>query len=209
MSHFDVVRWADYVRGLASAGEAKDMESHLAGGCAVCGRLVALLSRIQSDSAEEPDVPGYLVEAAKAVFPRHEADTVKRWLSWPRLAARLLSDASYGFAPEGTRAISEPMVELVYEAGDYSIELQIEREPDSAAVAIVGAIANRAGAAAVRDIPVLLVAGNRLMARSETNRSGEFWLTASVQPRMRICVPIEDTQYRVDIPLTRNVADLQ
>jgi hypothetical protein len=111
---------------------------------------------------------------------------------------------------QGERSIAEPTVQLVYEAGDYAVDIQVEREPDSPMVAVVGVVANRAGdAMPIGGVPVLLVARHKLLARSASNRAGEFCMTSRALQGLKLCLQFEEIQHRVEIPLTRTMLDLQ
>jgi hypothetical protein len=102
------------------------------------------------------------------------------------------------------------MVQAVYHAGDYAIEVQIEREPESAEMAVVGQVVNRDSSGVVlADVPVLLMARSKVVARTQSNRFGEFCLVCRVQQGLKLCMQIEEIGKRVEIPLTRIMEGLQ
>jgi len=171
---------------------------------------MALVSRIHQECTEDPAVPENLVKAAKSVFPTRRAEAASpEWLSLPLLAARLVFDNMAGLAQAGARAASEHMVQAVYHAGDYAIEVQIEREPESAEMAVVGQVVNRDSSGVVlADVPVLLMARSKVVARTQSNRFGEFCLVCRVQG-LKLCMQIEEIGKRVEIPLTRIMEGLQ
>jgi hypothetical protein len=210
MNHFAIAKWIDYVRGVASPTEARAMESHIAEGCEECWRLAGLLSRVQAEASSEPEVPAHLINAAKTVFARHAAAEISRWMSWPQIPVRLLSDASSVLSFQGARSVADPSVQLAYEAGDYAIDIQVEREPDSPMVAVVGVVANRIDARMpIGGVPVLLVARHKPVARSATNGAGEFCMTFRARQGLKLCLQFEAFQKRVEIPLTHTMPDLQ
>jgi hypothetical protein len=185
------------------------MKAHLEDACQSCGRLLGLFTRIHEDGAAEPQVPAHLIAAAKAVFPGRPPTVLPDWLSFPRLAAQLVFDSSSQFLPQGARSASEATVQLVYEAGDYAIELQIERESDCDEMILLGMVSNRASARPLEaGVPVLLAARNHVIGRSETNRSGEFCITFPMQPAIKLRLPLEEIGRLVEIPLVRNLAAL-
>jgi anti-sigma factor RsiW len=204
MQHFDITRWTDYVRGLAPEVEREAMERHLAGGCDTCARLSALVGRIHQQAEEEPVVPGHLVIAAKSIFPLRRVEEAPRWRELPRLAARLLFDSMAGPVQEGARSASPAVVQTVYHAGDYAIEMQMERDGESTEMALVGQVVNRADSGKpVRGATVWVLARNRQVARIESNQFGEFCLTVKAQPGLKLCVALEEIGHRVEIPLVR------
>lgn len=211
MDHFDITRWTDYVRGLGDRSQRETMERHLNEGCESCARLAALLHRVCQETAGEHAVPDHLVLAAKAVFPgKPDADTSPQWLSLPRLSAELVFDSRAGMALEGARTAYESMAQMVYRAGDYSIELQVECEPESATLALVGQVIHKAAVdEPLAGVPVLLMAGKRQMAATRSNRFGEFCLISNVRAGLRFCMPIGSIEKVVEIPLTRILAGLQ
>lgn len=188
------------------------MSYHLAQGCDSCTHLVALVQRIQKEAwVEESPVPEELVRAAKAVFPiRVPAPaTVPDWLALPRLVGHLVITNLTGPAREGARATLDDSVQVVYEAGDYSVELQVERELESTQLAVVGQIVNRtASGTPLHNVPVVLMARNQLVAQSHCNRFGEFCLVSRVQTGLRVCVPVPALASHLEIPLSKVMAGL-
>jgi hypothetical protein len=212
MQHFDITQWTDFVRGLVPPSENDAMARHLAQECESCARLVALIERIKQEAAAEPVVPEALVLAAKAIFPAHLAAGVATpdWPLLPRLVAQLVQSSLTDLAPEGARTTSDATIQVMYHAGDYAIDLQVEREPDSSEVTLVGQIVNRAASGEpLADVPVWLMASKKRLAQSHTNRFGEFCLVAAAQRGLRLSIPIEVAGKQVEIPLTKIVAGCQ
>src|SRR5664279_5789968 len=147
MRHFEIAQWTDYVRGLTPASEREAMERHLSEGCGPCARLAALMGRIHQASAEEVTVPPHLVRSAKAFFPAlQNPDGAPAWALLPRLAAQLVFSSSNQPSPEGARSGAAALVQVVYHAGNYAINLQLEPEPECREMALVGQVINRAAA---------------------------------------------------------------
>jgi hypothetical protein len=208
MKHFEMSQWVDYVRGLTPRSEAGAMAQHLLDGCESCAALMRLVSRICKEAAEETEAPDGLVAAAKAVFPRLQPDREPiDWLALPRLVARLVFDSISGQVAEGARSAMESTIQLVYHAGDYAIELQIEQEPESTRLAVVGQVFDRAGSGKpLSGAPVALMAGNHLIAQASTSRFGEFCLVSRMRSGLTVCMQIENLGKRVQIPLNRILA---
>jgi anti-sigma factor RsiW len=205
MQHFDITNWVDYVRGVTSATETGAMDRHLAEGCESCAYLAALVLRIRNEAAQDPVVPEHLVRQAKAVFT--PSRVVSREFAWlPRLAPKLFFSAGAVLAEEGARSAAPVGGEVLCRAGDYTIELHVEREPDSGEMALVGQ-ALKAGAARspLGDAPVLLVSRRKVVAHTISNQFGEFCLVSGVKPGLKLCVQIEDIGRQVEIPLTSRI----
>jgi hypothetical protein len=208
MKHFEMSEWVDYVRGLTPPSEAAIMARHLSEGCESCAALVGLVGRIREESAAETNAPDSVVAAAKAVFPvRPSSGERMDWLALPRLTARLIFDNISGAAVEGARSALESTVQLVYHAGDYTIELQIEQEPESTRLAVVGQVFDRAGTGKpLSGAPVALMARNQVVTESATSRFGEFCLVSRMRSGLSVCMQIENIGKRVQIPLNRIMA---
>jgi hypothetical protein len=205
MQHFDITQWTDYVRGLTAPAERDAMERHILDGCEACTKVVGLLTRVHREAVAEPEVPEPLVREAKAVFPaRRAAAKLPDWMSWPRLALQFVSNPLAGALPAGARAVPDATAQIRYHAGDYSIDLQIEREPETAELALIGQVVNRADAGRpVAGAPVVLAVRSRLVASGKSNRFGEFCLVSRVQQGLKFCMQAEPFGKRVEIPLAR------
>jgi hypothetical protein len=207
MKHFAMSQWVDYVRGLAPPSEAALMARHLSDGCETCGTLLGLVSRIRHEAAAEIEAPDNLVNDAKAVFPAKPPLPAIDWLALPRLAARLVFDSTSGLAFEGARTNLDSTLQLVYHAGDYAIELQIEQEPESTRLAVVGQVFDRAGTGKpLSGAPVALMARNQMVAQGATSRFGEFCLVSRMRAGLTVCMHIENAGKRIQIPLNRIMA---
>ncbi|MDR3701538.1 MAG: hypothetical protein P4L56_17955 [Candidatus Sulfopaludibacter sp.] len=187
------------------------MACHLADGCEPCARLVALLGRIHQAGADEVTVPEHLVRSAKEIFPARRMPEYSSNLDLlPRLAARLVFSNLRDPAPEGARSTAGNLVQVIYHAGDYAIELQLEPEPESHEMALVGQVVNRASASEpVPGFPVRLMAGKKLLAATQSNRFGEFCLVSKFQRGLRLSMPMESVGRLLEIPLDRFVAGIR
>lgn len=211
MKHMDITQGTDYVRGLSPPGEREAIEQHLSEGCARCRDLVAMLHRVRQVGAQEPNVPEHLVESAKAVFPPQPPVVPSMdWVALPRLAVQLVFSSLNEPAPEGARSSTQSLVQVVYHTGDYAIDLQIEPEADSTAVALVGQVVHRkAPGQPLAGVPVSLMVRNKTIAVAQSNRFGEFCLMSKFQNGLKLCMPIEAVGRRVEIPLDRLLAGLR
>jgi subtilisin family serine protease len=208
MDHFDIARWADYVHGFISPSEREVMERHLEG-CSNCRRLAELVTRIHRESAAEPRVPEELVRSAKAIFrPVGATPKVSNWLMLPRLAAQSIFDSLTSPQLEGARAAAAAEAHKVYHAGDYTIGLQIERDPESNEVALVGQVTDRSQSdRPLAGIPVLLTARDKVIASTVTNSFGEFCLVGRSLQGLAVRVPLESAGKQVVIPLAGTSED--
>ena len=186
------------------------MAQHLSEGCGPCADLLAMLRRVYETAAQETVVPEYLVRAAKAVFPAQPPARSIDWTLLPRLAARLVYNSLNDPAMEGARSSTDALVQVVYHSGDYAIDLQIEPEADSTALALVGQVVNRkVPGQPLAGVPVWLMARKKLLAAAQSNRFGEFCLMSEFQNGLKLCMPIEAIGRHVEIPLDKLLAGIR
>ncbi len=211
MQHFDITQWTDFVRGLSPPAQREAMEQHLSEQCAPCGELVAMLRRVHQLAAQRPAVPEHLVRSAKAVFQPHLPSLPSMdWALLPRLAARLVYNSLQDPAIEGARSSTDALVQVVYHSGDYAIDLQIEPEADSRAMALVGQVVNRKQPGQpLAGVAVCLMARKKLLATAQSNRFGEFCLMSEFHNGLKLCMPIAAIGRHVEIPLDKLLAGIR
>jgi len=178
------------------------MGRHLSEGCEPCTQLLSLVSRINEVSAEEPVVPEHLVDCAKAVFQqRQSARQSMAWTHRSLLPVHLVYTRT-AQPVAGSRSSLDAVVQAIFHAGDYAIDLQIEPEIESSQMAVVGQVLNRTAAQdPVAEAPVLLMVHDKQVARSESNRFGEFCLVSGDTRDLKLYLYIETVDKWVEIPL--------
>lgn len=200
--HFSDEEWADYVRGVVDAEIRWAMDRHLAGQCAHCQRVCDVLAQFSRFSLNEPAYmpPADTVRIAEAAFAAHARERV----SLPRLVARLMYDSFREPLPAGMRAQDRLARQALYQAGDYYLDLRVEHEPGSALVSLVGQVVNRKDPeASIGNVAVVLTAQREVIARTVSDRFGEFQLQYRPAPRMRLFVPVFPQGRRIEVSLSR------
>jgi len=200
--HFDITEWADYVRNVAPAEQHEQMMAHLLG-CSKCEKVQSLLSRFA----------GICLREAKVEIPRLAEQQVKALVGLARAPrrgtlARLLGSLVYDSLndpqPVGVRGTHQINRQVMFNAGDYSVDLRFEHEKGSASVVLVGQIANqKAPEENLANLPVILVAGNRELTRSISNTFGEFQLEYVPESDLRLLVPLETRGQELEVVLGR------
>jgi len=201
MNHFEVEQWLDFVRGLAGATDGMAMEQHLAQGCKKCSALAGRLRRFVTASAADAryQIPEWAVQSACDIF---EQQRPAKGLSLPRLVAKLVFDSFGEPALAGVRSQGEITHQAMYEAGDYCVDLRMERERRADAVVLAGQITNRTQPEQrVSRVPVILMSGKEVMARTVSNGSGEFQIECQAKKSLRLCVPLRQAGKRIEVPL--------
>ena len=201
MKHFDGWQWAEFMRGLSKGVARSAMEMHLSSGCPGCQRTVDLLRGVavtaQGEANYEP--PEHAIQHAKAIFSLSRPETARL----PRLLARLVLDSAREPLPAGMRAQDRPSRHALYEAGRYYLDLQLEHQPSSGLITLVGQLADREKpATSTANVPVLLMENKSLLASALCNRFGEFQLEYEPTTRhLRLHVPLRAAGKRLEVPL--------
>ncbi|MGE5322378.1 MAG: hypothetical protein ACM3SW_05930 [Actinomycetota bacterium] len=202
--HFDITEWADYARDLAPAEKHREMQAHLDAGCSRCKRIQELFSRFALVASRERtfEVPRYAEHSVKALFalgrePRRSA--------LQRLWATLTYDSASDLQPAGVRGTHQISRQVLFHAGDYSVDLRFEHEKGSASMVLVGQIANqKTPEQLMSNLPVILLAGGREVSRSISNSFGEFQMEYVPDSDLRLLVPLESTGQELEVVLGKS-----
>jgi hypothetical protein len=199
--HFDITEWADYVRNTVSSDQQTLMQAHLQGGCSKCERIKVLLSKFATICSREASyqIPRAAEQQVKAMIGLAKAP---RRSALQRLWATLVYDSVNDPQPVGVRGTHQINRQVLFHAGDYSVDLRFEHEKGSASMVLVGQIANqKAPDELLANLPVILVAGNREVTRSISNTFGEFQLEYVPESDLRLLVPLESRGQELEVQL--------
>lgn len=199
--HFDITEWADYVRNTVPHEQQERMLSHLQNGCSRCERVKSLLSRFAAICIREASyaIPRFAEHQAKAMMGLAKTP---RSSTLQRLWASLVYDSLNDPQPIGVRGTHQINRQVLFHAGDYSVDLRFEHEKGSASMVLVGQIANqKAPDEVLANLPVILVAGNREVTRSISNTFGEFQLEYVPESDLRLLVPLESRGQELEVQL--------
>src|SRR2546427_6081354 len=204
MNHFDISKWADFVRGLIEESAQVAMKRHLASGCRKCRRITDLLHNVEAATRSDSQVhvPKYAVRCARVFFLLQQPEKVQ---ILTRIPTQLLYDSFREPLPAGLRTRQRLSRQYLYQAGDYSLDLRLENERGSSRVALVGQIQNlkQAGKRLGGGVPVLLVSGKKILARAVSNSLGEFQMEYAPQKHQRLYVPVHRSGKRVRVFLNK------
>ena len=152
----------------------------------------------------------YLASARELSVPKHPQGTISPVLldaAAPDRAdsmAKLVYSSLDNRSPAGPRSDAGNLVQVVCNAGDYAIDLQIEPEFEAAEISLVGQVANRSvPGAPLAGAPVRLMARKKQLSTALTNDRGEFCLVTRLQKGLKLCIDIEAADLRVGIPLDK------
>ena len=201
MKHFSTSQWADFVRGLVETIPHPAMEAHLAG-CRRCEQFVRVMRDVAVTARGEADYdpPEYAIRHAHAIFSLYRPEKV----SFPRMLARLVHDSVRAPLPAGLRTQDRLGRHALYEAESYSLDLQLEHQPRSGLITLIGQLADRnKPAASTADVPVWLMARKNLVIGTLCNRFGEFHLEYAPARDLRLQLPLAANRKRLEISLNR------
>jgi len=202
MKHFSIWQWTDYVRVLGEDVARSAMEAHLSSGCARCQRTVTVLRGVASAARGEVhyEPPDHAIRYAQAIYSLSRPEKA----SFSRLIARLVHDSIRDPLPAGMRAQDRPSRQVLYEAGTYCLDLQLEQQLASGLVTMIGQLADRSKpATSTAEVPVWLMERKRLVASTLCNRLGEFHLEYAPARDLRLHVPLRAAGKRLEVSLNR------
>jgi hypothetical protein len=202
MKHFNTWQWADFVRDLGDPESRSAMAMHLSSHCPRCQRIVNVLRGVAVTAQREFDYepPAHAIRYAQAIYTLQRPEKGR----FAKLVARLVHDSVLAPLPAGMRAQNRLSRHALFEAGSYYLDLQLERQPASGRITLIGQIADRTkpetGAA---ETPVWLKERKRLVASTLCNRFGEFQLEYKPTSHLRLHVPLPAARKRLEISLNR------
>jgi hypothetical protein len=196
MKHYDISDWSDFVRGLTQGADRIAMEKHLEFGCTKCQRTERMFHRLARIASTEGRyrVPQAVEHLAKAIFAMQQPGRLSRL---PRFVPKLIFDSFRSPLPAGVRSRQGMTRQALYRdhAANFSLDLRLDHEPGSSQVVLVGQIANfKEPAKRHSHVPIFLLSGRDIVARTVSNQLGEFQLECQAKKRLRLCVPINDLE---------------
>ncbi len=197
--HFSEGLWIDFVRRVTAPADAIAMSAHLASGCPRCCQAVEWLSVVAGVGATgaAQAVPPELVAIARALFVPRENWAEKL----ERLAATLIWQQQPGLLAQGVRSLAQAGQRVLYRAGDYSVDLNLEgmaREPGE----IVGQITNEQDGLEMLDgVVVQVLSGGETLVETATNRFGEFIIEYPAAKKSMLRFALRHRGQRIDLPL--------
>ena len=199
MEHFSERAWADFVRGIGESEMKANVKSHLARGCSDCRAAFDVWNRVQATLGNErtytpPDSAVRMVkqEFTAAYSPEQRSSVL----------ASLLFDTFAQPLPAGIRSTVAVARQLVYEAEGLTVDLRLDRQPQSNKICVVGQVLDKG-------IPRVSPSGASIMIWTEkglpivqarANVSGEFQLEFEPQDGLRLSVNV-DGRRTIRIPL--------
>ena len=174
MKHFTTEEWIDFVNQLATSGKKLEMQQHLDSGCKRCQETIDLWQKVRKTGAAERNYqpPADIVCAAKAAF------ATAGWAAKPERAPgliELLFDSFLQPALAGARSAGTGMRQMLYRAGPYQVDVQIEAKPEGNRLVVTGQVLNVSRTDfVVSALQVTLSNRRGSTVHAVTNQFGEF-----------------------------------
>jgi hypothetical protein len=173
MVHFSPASWFDFARGTLSGEEKASMQDHLDSECDQCFKVIYTWQTVLQIVRREPEYrpSASAVRCAKAAYV---SNGPWRWLPEIAKMARLAFEGSHQSAA-AVRSTTSCGRQFLYKAEPFVIDLRVESEPAQKRVWLVGQVLNsNKPDIKIQDVDVVLLSGERLMAKTTTNPAGEF-----------------------------------
>ncbi len=121
-----------------------------------------------------------------------------------RLVPRLIYDSLLEPLPGGVRARRPKWRQLLYEAGDFYIDLVFYQVPNTRLIRLLGQVTNRRDPTWFPGTrPILLKSGKTTVRRAASSEFQEFQMEYEPQPGLRLEVPIVGVRRPVELGLER------
>ncbi len=205
--HFDITEWVDYARNLVSSEQGQEMNSHVKAGCSKCEKLQKLMTKLVGVCARESalEIPRHAEASVKALA---NLGKESRRSAFQRLLATLAYDSTNDAQPVGVRGTHQISRQVLFHAGDYSVDLRFEHEKGSASMVLVGQIANqKVPDEVMSNLPVILFTGKRELSRSISNSFGEFQMEYVPHSDLRLLVPLDEKGQELEVLLEKAPRD--
>jgi len=196
--HFDDDAWHRFVCGILPASSEEAMRAHLERGCAECQRAFDIWRQfVENTSQDLADATNDCGDCmAKPILALRKKMPFHAGLA---LLARCVLDSFLNPSPAGIRGSATVPRRLVYEAGGYLIDLQLEHRTEGPG-ALAGQVVHAWTDGATRGVAVVLVREDSVVGQTVANSIGEFQLDCDYGDDLKICLRTPDETF-IEVPL--------
>lgn len=186
--HFTLEEWSDFARQRATDESAAAMQSHLDRGCAECAHIEAMWRSVLAVAGRESrfEAPESGVRYARALF---SVAGPQKPESLPVRFARLVFSSFAEPLREGVRGAESGTCHLLFEEGNWLLDLHLKPHPERYRVSMVGQILERLQTRPAYDGHSVAIVHEKVeLVRAETNEFGEFQLEFSPDDELLLSV---------------------
>jgi hypothetical protein len=197
--HYSLEEWSDFARNRASAESAARMQRHLDEGCDACSQMLEMWRSVLEVAGREAafHVPESGVQSAKELY---RIARPERPDSLPVRLARLVFSSAGEPLREGVRGAAAATTHLLYEEGDYLLDLHMKPEVVRSLVSLAGQILDRAHPdQAYENSIVAILRRDEELARTTTNEFGEFQMEFSSGGNVMLTINLQGEAVLVSV----------
>jgi hypothetical protein len=173
MKHFNNEEWIDFVNQVAAHRKLELMRKHL-GSCKACTKKMELWRKVRETAAPEGrfQPPAGTLRIVKSAFA---SAGMKARQKKSASVVEVLFDSLLQPALQGARSSNMATRQMLYRAGSYQLDIQIEVMPGGALLMVTGQLMDVSTPEMVSaGVRVALSDGSENLAYTVTNEFGEF-----------------------------------
>ncbi len=128
-------------------------------------------------------------------------DNLARLRLRTRLPVKLVFDTAASSHTVGSRRRGDTSRHLLFEVEDLCLDLRLDSAPQSSSAILVGQLADRMNPLKpLAGLPIMLVTGDTCLAKTVSNRLGEFQVEYEPNGDLSIFLPLGDEQL-IEVPM--------
>jgi hypothetical protein len=188
--HFPDSEWIDFVHNLLSVTRASEMRAHVDEGCPECVGSLGLWKFVDqySVAAAQCQPPERLLRAVEGLYSDYDPwRWVRESARWAQRVFDSLQQPSITFVRGPIRGDRH----LVYEADPFTIDVTMRADPAQNSLLMLGQVLNsHHPEQAPQDVHVMVLSGEKLIAKTVAAGSGEFEVRCDAQPDLSLFISI-------------------
>jgi hypothetical protein len=179
--HFSLEDWVDFVRGVATPEQRRDIERHLGAGCRDCAVQHETWHGVaEIASADQQFAPP--ASAVRRALAFYSVQKPVGRMARAFDAVKVLFDSALMPMPVGVRSATAPRRKVLYSVGDLLVDVQIETRHTSRTTLVGQVTAPKSLEEHAEGVPIVILRQMNVVAEATTNRLGEFQVEIEGSP---------------------------
>src|SRR5260370_32677378 len=137
MKHFTTAEWIDFVNQMTPFKKQEAMREHLESGCKVCEEKFVLWQKVRGTAASEANYQPS-ADAVRVVKAAYASAKIGTQEEEAKSLVEVFFDSFFQPAVAGARSLATGTTQMLYRAGSFQIDLQIEPKPGSNHMVVTG-----------------------------------------------------------------------
>lgn len=197
-------RLIDHLDERLDEAESSEVAAHLAGGCAPCTETAGWYQRVRLIAVSDDTIapPSWVFKRALRIAEkqRNLSPLVERL---GQAIASLVFDSFSGPVLAGVRSTETADRQMLYRAGDYSVDLQITPSENSRADLIGQVLEEGAAFETVSGLKLDILSGGKVVVSAVTGEMGEFKISGMKHGLYDLRVELPEGNITVpNVPIT-------